>query len=138
MSGPFGPQDAIARIQAIVRGLDGVREAPEYAPENVNQFPFGLSYYKTGDTTLMNGYRKGLHTVVCDIFVARQLLPSSIRQAMPFYERFMAALEADPTLGGTVSTIVAPVRHSFGRISYGDEKALLLGWEFEITVKQET
>jgi hypothetical protein len=134
----YGPQDAIARIQAIVRGLDGVQEAPEYAPESVNQFPFGLAYYRQGDTTLMNGYRKGLHTLAVNIFVARQLLPSSLRQAMPFYERFMAAIEDDPTLGGTVSTVVSPVKHTFGWINYGGQNNLLLGWQFEVTVKQET
>lgn len=137
MSGPFGPQDAIARIQVLARRLDGIREAPEYAPESVNQFPFAVAYYRQGDTTLMSGYRKGLHTLACNIFVARQLLPAAIRQAMPFYERFLAALEADPTLDGTVSTIVWPVRHTFGWIEWG-EKAQLLGWQFEITVKQET
>lgn len=134
----YGPQDAIARIQAIVRGLDGVQEAPEYAPESVNQYPFGIAYYEAGETTLMGGWRKGLHTLAVNIFVARQLLPASLRQAMPFYERFMAAIEADPTLGGTVSTVVSPVKHSFGWIAYGGENNKLLGWRFQVTVKQES
>jgi hypothetical protein len=134
----YGPQDVIARIQTIARGLPGVIEAPEYAPESANQFPFAVSYYETGETTLMAGWRKGLHTVACNIYVARQMLPTALKQAMPFYERFMAAIEDDPTLGGTVSTIVSPVKHSFGWINYGGQNNVLLGWRFQVTVKQET
>lgn len=134
----YGPQDVIARIQTIARGLEGVQEAPEYAPETVNQFPFALTYYKQGETTVMGGWRKGLHTVICNIIVARQLLPNSLRLAMPFYERFMAAIEADLTLGGTVSTVISPVRHSFGWVAYGTQTNTLIGWQFEVQVKQET
>lgn len=134
----YAPQDAIARIQTIARGLVGMVEAPEYPPETMLQFPFALTYYRQGNTTLMSGWRKGLHTVFCEIHLARQLLPSTIKSAMPFYERFMAAIEDDPTLGGTVSTVVSPINHTFGWIEYGDQGNKHLGWRFEVTFKQET
>lgn len=133
----YTPQDAIARIQTIARNLAGMVEAPEYVPESVNQFPFAMTYYRQGNTTLMIGWRKGLHTVFCEIHIARQILPRALETAMPFYERFMAALEDDPTLGGTVSTIVSPVNHTFGWIEFGSQDNKHVGWRFEITFKQE-
>lgn len=132
------PQDAIARIQAIARGLSGMVEAPDYVPESMNQFPFAMTYYRQGNTTLQMGWRKGLHTVFCEIHVARQILPLAIQTAMPFYERFMAAIEADPTLGGTVSTVVSPINHTFGWLEFGSPENRNIGWRFELTFKQET
>lgn len=135
----YGPQDAIARIQTLARGLAGMREAPEYVPENINQFPFALTYYRQGNTTAMTGWRKGLHTVFCEIHVARQILPAALKTAMPYYQSMIAALEGDPTLDGTVSTIVWPVNHTFGWLEFGTIEANKnIGWRFEITVKQET
>lgn len=133
-----GPQDAINRIQAIARGLDGVKQAPDYVPESMNQFPFAITYYRQGETTAMTGWRKGLHTVHCEIHVARQILPNALKQAMPFYDAMLAGLEADPTLGGTVSTIVWPVTHTFGWMEYGGQNNLTIGWRFAVTFKQET
>lgn len=134
----YAPQDAIARIQAIARGLAGVQEAPDYVPESINQFPFAATYYRQGNTTLMAGWRKGLHSVFCEIHVARQILPSAIRTAMPYYSLMMAALENDPTLGGTVSTIISPVSHTFGWLEWGAAENKNIGWRFEISFKQET
>lgn len=133
----YQPQDAIARLQAIARGLTGIQEAPDYVPEGMNQFPFAMTYYRQGNTTAMMGWRKGLHTVFLEIHLARQLLPSTIKAAMPYYERVLAALEDDPTLNGTISTIVWPVVHYFGWLEFGGEVNKNIGWRFEITMKQE-
>lgn len=131
------PQDVISRIQAIARGLPGVKEAPDYMPESINQFPFALSYYRQGNTTAMAGWRKGLHTLFLEVHISRQVLPAALRSAMPFYEKVIDALIDDPTLNGTVSTIVWPVNHTFGWLSYGGTDNAHIGWRFEITVKQE-
>lgn len=131
------PQDVISRIQTIARGLPGVKEAPDYMPESLNQFPFALSYYRQGNTTAMAGWRKGLHTFFMEVHIARQVLPAALRSAMPFYEKVIDALIDDPTLNGTVSTIIWPVNHTFGWLSYGGTDNAHIGWRFEITVKQE-
>lgn len=129
------PQDAIAKIQAHARGLAGVQEAPDYVPESANQFPFAMTYYRTGNTTFEMGWRKGLHTVHCEIHISRQILPTAIRTAMPYYDLLIAALEDDPRLGGTVDTIVSPVVHSFGVLAFAGQENI--GWRFEITFKQQ-
>lgn len=134
----YTPQDAIARIQTIARGLTGMVEAPEYPPENMMQFPFAMTYYRQGNTTLQMGWRKGLHTVFTEFHLARQLLPGTVKAAMPFYERFLAAIEDDPTLDGTVSTVISPILHTFGWLEYGSQDNKHIGWRFEVTFKQET
>jgi hypothetical protein len=134
----YGPQDAIARIQEIARRLDGMREAPEYPPENLNQFPFSLAYLRDGETTFESGWRKSLWTISWELYFARQILPNTVRAAMPFCERVLEALQTDTTLGGTVDTVVSPVKSAFGWLEYGSADNKLLGWRFTVVVKQRT
>jgi hypothetical protein len=137
-----GPQDAIARIQAIARTLPGMKEAPDYPPETINQFPFSLAYLRTSETIFEAGWRKDKLTIFWEIYLARQILPNTINQAMPYYGLALAALQDDPTLNGTVSTIIAtdaaPLTSTFGWLEYGSIDNKLLGWRFAVTVKQET
>lgn len=130
------PQDAIARIQTIARGLAGIQEAPEYPPESANQFPFALTYYREGNTAFEMGWRKGLHTVFCELHVSRQVLPAAIRTAMPYLDLMLDALQNDPTLNGTVDTIVSPVTHTFGRLEFGGQENI--GWRLAVTFKLQT
>lgn len=132
------PQDAIARIQVIAKTLPGLAEAPEYPPESINQFPFSLAYLNRGETTFEAGWRKDIWTIFWEIYVARQILARDIAKAMSYAQPALAALHADPTLGGTVSTIVSPVTCTFGWLEYGSQDNKLLGWRFAVTVKQET
>jgi hypothetical protein len=126
-----GPQDAIARIQALARTLPGMLEAADYPPETVNQFPFSLAYLRSGETTFEAGWRKSLWTIFWEIYFARQILPRAIERAMPYSELVLDALQADPTLAGTV-------RATLGWLEYGSIDNKLLGWRFAVTVKQET
>lgn len=136
-----GPQDAITRIQALAAGLGGMKEAPAYPPESLNQFPFSLCYLRRGESIFEAGWRKDLWVIHWEIFFARQLLNSTVEKAMPYGALALAALQADPTLNGTVSTIVAsqnnPAVSEFGWLEYGSQTDLYLGWRFIITVKQE-
>lgn len=136
------PQAAIARIQAIARAMPGMKEAPAYPPESLNQFPFSLAYLRRGESVFEAGWRKDLWTIHWELFFARQLLPAVVEKAMPYGALALAALQADPTLGGAVSTIVAsqnsPALSEFGWLEYGSTADPYLGWRFIITVKQET
>jgi hypothetical protein len=132
------PQDAIARVQAIALGLSGMKEAPDYPPESVNQFPFAVTYYRTGEITMEAGWMKAVYTLFCELHFARQVLPLAVAKAMPYHNTMLAALQADPTLNGTVSTVVSPVLTTFGVLEYGGPENIHIGWRFTITVKQET
>lgn len=129
-------QDAIAAIQDVAGGLTNMKEAPDYAPDSINVFPFTVSYPERGRWGGLGGKtaKTGIHTIVSEIHVARPDLPSAIQSAIGFCETFPNALLADPTLAGTVQTIVDEVTYEFMGFEYAGIKTV--GWQFRITVKQ--
>lgn len=124
---------AIAAIQATAGAITGIKAAPTSPPESASVFPFAVSYAKSGTETPQSaGWAIGLHTIVCEIHVARQVLPKDIALALPFYELFRSAILSDPTIAGTVATVNV-IRYEFGRLEYGNKQTI--GYRFEIDVK---
>ena len=128
-------QQAIAAIQAKALALEGMREAPDYAPEQLNVFPFAVTYAGSGRWEQMAGWKRGLHTVVTEIHIARKDLPRDISTAMPYCETFPNSLLADPTLGGVIDAI-NDVSYVFGPLDWGQTKTI--GFRFSITLKQQS
>lgn len=128
-------QDAIAAVQDVALTLSGIEEAPDYAPEGMMQFPFVVTYARKVDWTPMSDWKKGLHTIYSEIHVARIMLPRAIELAMPYNETFADGILSDPTLAGTVDTVLK-LRGTFGALPWADETHI--GWRFEIDIKQET
>ncbi len=135
----MGLQEAINGIQDAVGALDGVRKAPDYPPEQLNQFPFAVCWAAEGTFEYSTpGVRKGLHVIELALHVARNGdLPREVALAMPYIETVPDALMADPTLGGTVATIVGPITYEFGPLGYGEKEQNTLGFLFRIRVKIE-
>ncbi|MCP3909229.1 MAG: hypothetical protein GY712_14590 [Oceanicoccus sp.] len=96
-------QAAIEDVQATIGAISGIKAAPNYAPEKINEYPFSVAYMGGGlidfDTPSAT---KGLHIIVIELHVARKDLPNDISIVAPFIDSIPAALMADPTLGGTV------------------------------------
>lgn len=132
------PQAAIERVQWHLGRLSGVKQAPDYPPESMSQFPFGLAYLRDGNATFEAGWIKDVYTIVCELHFARQVLPADIAKAMPYNRLMLTALHGDPTLNGTVDTIISPVEWRFGLLTYGADVDRHLGWRWAITVKQQT
>lgn len=127
---------AIAEIQRIARGLAGIKEAPDEPPESMAQFPFVVTYPASGQVFPETaGARQDVATVFTEIHLSRQLLPRAVADALGYHESFPSALIANPTLNGQVSTIVFPVRWSFGFLAWGGEKEAHIGFRFEIDLK---
>lgn len=125
--------DAVAAVQVKALALSGVKAAPANPPEAINQFPFSVCYPRTGRLTLQSaGWGIYLHTVICEIHVARLLLPQAVAQAAPYIELFAGALIADPKLNGTVVT-VNELRYTFGWLEWADDRHI--GVRFELDVK---
>jgi hypothetical protein len=122
-------------VQAMMRDLDGVLEAPDEAPEQMVQFPFIVAFPRSGEISRESVQAMGLHTMYIEVHIGRQVLPSAIRMALPFGKSVPDALWADPKLGGNVSTIRA-IRYTFGRLDWGQEQHV--GWRFELDFKTMT
>ena len=125
--------DAITNIQAKADALSGIKAAPVNPPEDMSQFPFSVCYANIGGVEFRaSGFGDYLHTIYCEIHVARIILPKAVAQAMPYIESFVSSVIADPTLGGNVS-VVNNIRYTFGRLDWADKQHI--GIRFEIDVK---
>lgn len=117
----------------------GGLSAPQFPPEGIAEFPFTAVYPRTG--TILgeaSEARRDLVDIYFEYHLARQNLPVDVETALNFFENFPNRLIADPTLGGTVSTIVMDrdtggIRWEFGEMSYMSLKTI--GYRFTITVK---
>lgn len=125
-------QDVIGAIQDIVRGISGIRVAPDYAPDGLNVFPASVVYpvsgvFTTGPAEVM----KGLHTIAVEIHVERRDLAKALKSAIPYGSQVAAALLADTTLGGAVSTF-GDISYTFGPMAWGDPALQTIGWRLTI------
>jgi hypothetical protein len=127
-------QLAIQDIQAKALTLSGMKEAPNYAPEAINQFPFTVTYPARGVWERHSDWKKGLHTVVTEIHIARQVLPKAIETAMTYENTFPNKIWSDPKLSNTIDT-VNEIRYTFGFLAWGGERDAHIGWRFEIDMK---
>lgn len=96
-------QDVINDIQDSIGAISGIKNAPDYPPENINEYPFVVAYMGTGTIDFdAPPSTKGLHSIIVELHVARKDLPNDISIASPFVDSIPAAIMADVTLGGTV------------------------------------
>jgi len=129
-------QEAITEIQALVGALTGIRKAPTAAPESASAFPFAVCYPESGHWERVSDWKKGLHTVVVEVHVARIDLARDIASALSYSESLVNALLNAPTLGGKVDTIVGSISYKFGEMKYAGQPTL--GWQFRVTFKQQS
>lgn len=143
-------KDAIVKLQAhaqaawdaTVYGDTHPLEAPPMPPEGNAGFPFCVCYPGNGNvTTETIQVRKDLATVFMDFHMGRENLPVNVEAALLFYDEFPTRLIADPTLDGTVSTIVLDgegggIGWQFGELSYATVKTI--GYRFTINLKLRT
>ena len=131
----MGLETTIDYVQAMMRALDGVEEAPDEPPETMLQFPFVATLPRTAVITRESPQMQGLYTIYVEVHVGRQVLPKAIATALPFGDSVPNALWGDPKLGGNVDTI-NEIRFTFGRLDWGKEQHI--GFRFEVDFKLRT
>ncbi|MBI1296666.1 hypothetical protein GC175_17055 [bacterium] len=125
----------IADVLATVGALDGIERVYGDPPESLNEFPCVYCYVGDGEMELISeGYQRGIHTLVLIIMQSRTQLPQAADAIKQWPQKVFDALAADVTLGGTVASIVWPLRYRVGMIGYGPANAYL-GVRFELKVK---
>lgn len=110
--------NAIARIQALSQALTSVtiKSAPNYPVENAEPFPFSVAYLGGGQ--LQFGNATTLYhfpALSVEFHFSRANLKQAYQQINAVALEFGKRLAGDPTLNGTVSTIVGGGEQ---RISY--------------------
>ncbi len=124
---------AIANLQAKALSVAGTQEAPTAPPESNMGFPFAICYEREGTLNQHSaGFADDLSTLWLEYHVERSILPAAITSAMTFRDAFLKKIIADPTLGGSVSTVTR-VQRTFGALKYAGVDTI--GYRFEVGVK---
>ena len=136
-------QQAIDAIQDLMGALTGMRSAPDEPPEDMSVFPFCVAYASDGTWGGFGGAggKKGLHTIIVEVHIQRSDLPRDVAAAMAYSESVANALIGDPTLAGTVDTIVGDITYTFGGLGWAQAPGSLpntIGWRFQLVVKQQS
>lgn len=89
-------QDAIYEIQASMRQVSGVKNAPNEPPENTANFPFVAAF--PGNGTIYaeaHGQKRSLHNIDIELHVKRKDLPIDVRTATPFIDDIAGQILSD-------------------------------------------
>lgn len=99
-------QAAITQLQVTLGAIGGIRQAPEYPPEDASAFPFIVAYAGAGEFEA--GAPAGMMTyvgsIIVDLHIARKDLPRDTAKSMVYHDSIPDAILGDTTIGGTVST----------------------------------
>ena len=123
-------QSTITYIQTELAKVSSIRAAPQYPPEQLNVFPIAVCFPRSGRfEPRSSGWSQQFHDIVVQIHVARKDLARDVAAFSGIPEAIAAALLADPTLGGNVSTF-QKISYTFGELGWGG--AQTIGFSFVI------
>ena len=115
-------QDAVEALQTVLGTVSGIRSAPLYVPDSIGDYPIAISAPNAGEVVFeAERGRLALHEIVTWVLVAQVGTEYSLEAVIPFADRIPAAVGADITLGGVVSTI-GGVSYTFGEVQVGQVK----------------
>ena len=127
-------QDAMLQLVAIANGLSGMRTAKNYPPDTAPTPPFAVAAPASGVWSRYADLYQGIHSVRVCILVPDIDTARDMETLVSFGDSFGKAVWADPTLDGTVETIIE-VSYTFGPVDYFAIPHR--GWTFTIKFKQE-
>ncbi len=127
-------ETALTNIQTMVKTIAAeIKAAPVGPPEGIHQYPFSLVYIKEFETLGgSKGWDEVIDTIVIEIHLTRQNLPTAYKAALPYRIQIHEKLIADPTLGASVDTFT-DFRGTFGYMEYAGVGSI--GWQMELDVK---
>ena len=127
-------ENVLAKMATIETAITGVGIAYEKAPEALSVLPAFVNYPLRGDSEYSAGEGvKDIRTLLTVCYVARGDSQTGENKARPFIDLFENAIYADPTLGGTVDTVIT-IRHSYGKVLWGLSE-WFIGIRFEMDFK---
>lgn len=103
---------AIKNLQEIVLSSSDttIKAAPDYPVEDANVLPLSIAYISNGQSTADDdGSARMLLTLKVDVHFSRVSIVEAYKQINRFVPELLKRLAGDPTLGGSVDTIVYPI-----------------------------
>jgi len=127
---------AIKRVQIIVRGIAGIKLAPEDPTEALSEFPAAFTYMNAARNVSDSwGDMRTDATLVCDVITPRSNLPINTQTLMPYVDSVTNALREDWIDNHWGSTITELREIRCRLVNMEVNKVLMLGLRFEIDVK---
>lgn len=133
--------NAIANLQNIVQLCSTdypIKSAPDYPIENADPFPMSVAYIGSSRIRFTNASTTHIFpTIILEIHFSRVNIKDTYQAINNMTQELPRRLAADPTLGGTVSTIIATadqeLESEVGPFDWGNVKSQML--KFTIPVK---
>ena len=123
----------IGAVATKLAGLTGIKEAPAYAKDDMNMYPFAVVYPATGELALQSyNWGKAFHTLAIEIHFNPAVVKLALKQAYPFVEAVQDLFIADPQISNTVSTVQS-LTYVFTDLVWSGQFSI--GYRFLLTVK---
>jgi len=112
--------DAIQRVQTIAKATafentKTFKNAPDYPTDDASILPLVITHLSGGSVIEMNATdTKFMANISTEVHFDRNILRLTYQKIDAFIPDFIQRLGGDPTLGGTVSTIVFPATFTVG------------------------
>lgn len=124
---------AIGGVRTMLGNVSGLTRVYTDPPESISEFPAAIVYSREGEYHGSAAGGHSLHTIIIEIYHARQHLPQAVDEAKQWPGKIYTAVAADITLGGTVSHVVYPLRYRSMPLRYNESTHF--GVRFELTAK---
>jgi len=126
--------DAIARLQALALASTYIKGAPTYPPEDAAVLPMAVAWIASGNANEINATDlKFIMNVNVDVHINNSILKESYTRVNAIIPDYIKRLGGDPTLNGTVSTIVFPIDFMVGPADWGTIPTLMI--RFNVPIK---
>lgn len=121
----------VQAVQDQMLAVTGIKNAPDYVPENAGAYPLVITYPERGTVLAGSpaGVKRGLHNIVIEVHVKAADLGSALRVLMPLFDNITDKLCKDTTLGGVVSTF-GGIEYTLGALGLGGVNTV--GWRFTL------
>lgn len=117
--------DTILAIQTVIATVDGVRAAPEYAPDRLPPGIFSVALPSSGLWRVEPARTmRGLHSIEIDIICPRIDLPKTLQSIIPLGDAVALALITDLL---SDSSLIRASCDTFGDITYRFSTSINLG-----------
>jgi len=137
---PTTIDNAIARLQDLVQACTTltIKSAPDYPVENADPFPMSVAYLSSGYARFTNASTTHIFpTLSLEVHFSRVNIKNTYQNINAIALELPRRLAADPTLNGTVSTMIAtndqPITWEVSPFSWGAVQSEML--KFSIPFK---